>query len=168
MDWSQATIAVIYIGAAGFAAIHGRFAPMVWAIVLGNFIGSMTFKGLPIETGIVDALTLALLIAEFSNLSLALAWCFTVCIAVYAFAAKVGLQPATTSTIVDWMILPIALIIGCLNGGGGHLSRLFVSRGPFARRNLDTGNGHSLETRGDASHGLAQDRGIRKGVGHAR
>lgn len=133
----QIIIAACYAGGMAYAGINGRAAPLVWAVITGNFIGSMIFGRDPIAIGIVDGLTLALLIGEASQMSLALALCFAVCVGLDAFGLKLGLPSDTTNTIVDWTIIPIAVIIGCLNGGGGNLTRALGHSG-FAARYFDS------------------------------
>ena len=155
----QVGIAIFYAVAIGVAAYGGRVAPVVWGIVVLNFAGSAYFAGNTNATGTVDAITIVLLMIEGTGLGYSLAGCFAVCLAISRFAVKLGLSEYSTAATVDFMIVPIALIIGCLNGDGGRLSGLF-SAGGAVRSDLRSDVRHSLGSRGDAPLYLAPDQRV--------
>lgn len=156
MTWI-AVVASLYIGAMAVSLILGRPSPIIWGVVALNFVGSLIFFEDAAMLGIVDAMTLALLIADWTWLSLSLAFCFAICIALDAFGLKFGLSPATLSTVVDFMIIPLALIIGCVDGDGGNLSRWLGAMG-YPRRTsgyFDPRADGALESRRHAANHLA-------------
>lgn len=166
-NW-QVIIGVAYEVAIAVAAYRGRVAPAVWIIVAFNYAGTVYFTGNLGASGVVDAITIALLIGEGGALGYPLAGCFAVCLAISRFGIKFGLPDDTTAAIVDAMIVPIAAVLGGVNGSSGRITRhFFFSRSAFGHH-LDIGGGHSAAPRHDATSYLAPNHGVVEGEGVRR
>mgnify|MGYP003385959655 CR=1 FL=1 len=121
MHWSQYLVAGIYAAVAALAFRRGSIAPAVACIFAANFAGMVLADGDLNWMIVVDGLCIAALIYDHSAMALGLAYAFIATLVIEAGGNALGLQFNTTSAIVDAMIVPIALIIGWSNGGGGRL-----------------------------------------------
>ena len=166
MSIDQYLIGGIYAAAMVFAFWRGSMAFAIAAVMTCNFVG-MTLAGGDLSLMIViDGITLALLILDGSAMALGLAYCVIGSIIIEAGGKFTGLPFNATSAIVDAIIVPIALIIGWSNGGGGRLDfNVGASRRRLAGR--DYSRRVSLVARYHAAFDLAgvgaQEKGLRNG-----
>lgn len=120
MDLSQIIYAIALASAIWWGGPDWRLS----ALCVANFVGTMILAASPIAVGVLDAVTIAVLIVVGTWRGYALAGVFAILVPIYPIAATFGWPDFATYTIVDIVGVALLGVLASGDGGYGHRRRL--------------------------------------------